>query len=299
MSAIRVRRPVAETGLYNRWILGAASVCRRYQLTPEQAFDFITDGAAVCGRHVGQREIREAIQTAYGKPINGATKSARVEVPAYDPGFLARFASRVKEDVTREWLAEKSIAPLPATPSGYLDAVFAPGDVVFATVNKKSKGGYLYHVGDPIEAEELNEFSANNKDGCWYLSNAVTGTVINDSVRSEPNLTSFRHAVMESDVAPTDLWLKAIVQLHLPIVAIYTSGNRSIHALFRTEATSKTEFDQIVRVKLLPQLALIGADPGALTAVRLTRLPCVTRRDNGKRQELIYIKPSATSEPIL
>ncbi len=169
---------------------------------------------------------------------------------------------------------------------------------MFVTKNKNSKVGFIYNVGDERSADLLARYIAKNNDGCWILSNPVNGEVVNGSIRSEGNLTSFRHAVLESDLAPEDLWLRLLMQLHLPIVALYTSGNRSVHALFRTGAGSKEDFDRIVRDKLMPLLIPFGADPGALTAVRLTRLPCVTRGDNGREQKLLWLYEKPNGGPI-
>jgi hypothetical protein len=41
---------------------------------------------------------------------------------------------------------------------------------------------------------------------------------------------------------------------------------------------------------------MIGADPGAMTPVRLTRLPGCTRR--GKEQKLIYLNPKPSHEGV-
>ena len=88
------------------------------------------------------------------------------------------------------------------------------------------------------------------------------------------------YLVLESDEAPADMWLRALVQLPLPIVAAYTSGGRSIHALVRVNAESKAEWDG-VRDDLVPIVCPLGADAGALSAVRLSRLPGCLR--HGKR----------------
>ena len=81
------------------------------------------------------------------------------------------------------------------------------------------------------------------------------------------------------------------MQLPLPIVSITSSGGKSLHALVRVAANSKANWDQIIGA-IKPRLI----DPGALTAVRLTRLPNCYR---GERfQELLYLDPTPTDEPI-
>jgi hypothetical protein len=77
-------------------------------------------------------------------------------------------------------------------------------------------------------------------------------------------------ALSNNDV-PLVQWLKILVQLPMRTHAIYSSGDESVHALLRVEAHSKDEWDQSMRRTLLPRLAPLGVDPGALTAVHLSR----------------------------
>jgi len=101
-------------------------------------------------------------------------------------------------------------------------------------------------------------------------------------------VTAWRYMVLESDSATEPLWLNMLAQLPLPISAIYDSGGRSIHALIRVDASTKTEWDAIKRT-FVGLLTKLGGDAGALSAVRLTRLPGCLR---GKRkQALIYLNP--------
>ena len=116
------------------------------------------------------------------------------------------------------------------------------------------------------------------------------------SRRSEESVTCWRYVVLESDQAEREDWLRCLIQLPLAIACICDSGGRSIHALVRLDASSKPDWD--ARVKLIkPTLITLGADPGALSAIRLTRLPQAMR---GQRvQRLLYLNPSASATPIM
>jgi hypothetical protein len=103
----------------------------------------------------------------------------------------------------------------------------------------------IWRHGDP--ADSLDCF-IHGHENVWFLANPVTGTEIDNSWRSERNVTDWRYAVLESDIAQTDLWLRVLVQLHLPIAAIYTSGGKSVHALFRVDAPTKTDWDKVTRL---------------------------------------------------
>jgi hypothetical protein len=139
----------------------------------------------------------------------------------------------------------------------------------------------------------------------WFLSNPVDGEFHwnprkqKNSRRSEESVTSWRYAVLESDKAPSHLWLKALVQLPIPIAAIYTSGKRSVHSLVRVDATSKVDWDSMVCGELAPLLVPLGACSGSLSAVRLTRLPNCIRGQTGRLQQLLYLDPDPDGEPII
>jgi hypothetical protein len=116
--------------------------------------------------------------------------------------------------------------------------------------------------------------------------------------------------VIESDEADPAQWLRALVQIPLAIVAAYSSGGRSIHALARVDCASKSAFDAL-RDSATRVLCPIGADGAAMTAVRLTRLPGMMRHGSrGKDgrlvaypaprlQELLWLNPAAPARPIL
>ena len=136
------------------------------------------------------------------------------------------------------------------------------------------------------------------------MCNPVTGQYywnpreLKESRRSEEAVTAWRYAVLESDQAPKHLWLQVLVQLPIPIAAIYDSGGDSIHALVVINAASKAEWDNIVRGDLAGMIVPLGADLGAMTAVRLTRLPNCRRGETGRLQRLLYLNPQADYTPI-
>lgn len=88
------------------------------------------------------------------------------------------------------------------------------------------------------------------------------------------------------------LWLRFLAMVPLAIVAIYSSGGHSLHALVRVDQPDKPTFDALLRENIKKTLPTVGADPGALTPVRLTRLPGCSR--GGNEQRLIYLNPAAS-----
>ncbi|MES2438622.1 MAG: hypothetical protein V4584_06135 [Verrucomicrobiota bacterium] len=255
--------------------------------------------------------------------------------PPYDPGKLADFAARCPYPITPEWLAARSPVAIPetqglATAELFLASLYHPGERVLAFVAEFSQGDFLWTPGGgsyrlaerPGVKAVPSPLPTGGPLGCWFLAQPVSGKwEVNTNNRAPDGspkmgrrhgacVTAWRFMVLESDEAPPELWLRALVQLPLPIVAVYTSGGRSIHALARVDAGSKESWDAL-RDDLVPILAPIGADPAAMTAVRLTRLPGTLRHGSrGKDgkvkpypspclQRLLWLNPRAPARPIL
>jgi hypothetical protein len=231
-------------------------------------------------------------------------------IPAYDAAKLAAVV-RATPAVGPEWFEARSPQdPRRVTPGEFLELAFQPEDRVLVFTSFFSQGEFLWEVGRGGYrlAEERGVAAVRSKlpidggkDGIWYLCNPVSGKWEANprrqgkySRRSEESVTSWRHLVLESDEAPPELWLRFLAMAPLGIVAIYSSGGRSWHALVRVDQPDKASFDALLRNSVKRTLPLLGADPGALTPVRLTRLPGCTRGKN--LQRLIYLNPRAMAE---
>lgn len=247
----------------------------------------------------------------------------------YQPSALQ---SMMMRDFTpdTQWLAEHSpIDPRHITPQKFLDNIFLPKEATILFSRFASQGqlghvagtpdspGKTYYLADrpgprPTICEE---FPTTGKEGLWFLPSPLDGkwypTGKTDpktgdpilSRRSGASITAWRHLLLESDNAPTDEWLNVLLNLPLPITALYTSGSRSIHALIKIDAASKSQFDAF-RDRITPLLSRLGADPAAISGVRLTRLPGVLREgtfdkdgkyqrfDPPRLQRLLYLNPT-------
>jgi hypothetical protein len=231
--------------------------------------------------------------------------------------------------IDREWLRRRS--PIDVSKCGFAEffgAVYEPGDRVLVFTRFTSQGDFLWWVGkggfrlgdrEGLKAVP-SELPGGAKCGVWFLANPVDGgwheaKYLDSggrrlSRRSETAVTKFRYLVLESDTLEEALWLKVLVKLPLPIVAIYTSGSKSIHALVHMGAESKAEWDHM-RNELQPLLTTLGADGAAMSAVRLTRLPFTLRRGSESRagnyiewkepgrQELLFLDAMLDMKPIL
>lgn len=209
----------------------------------------------------------------------------------------------------RAWFAARSPVPVVGvSPGAFLDVLFLPGERVLIFTGFASQGQFIHWCGRgnfrlasrPDVPAVKSALPVGGPDGVWFLCQPVSGKWYPNpravdalgraklSRRSQESVTDWRYMVLESDNAPEPLWLNFLAILPLPVAAIYTSGGRSIHALLKIECRSKAEWDSVRKI-FIRMLAKYGADPGALSAVRLTRLPGMLR--GAALQELLFLNP--------
>jgi hypothetical protein len=220
-----------------------------------------------------------------------------------------------------QWLAERSpIDPREVTPQQFLDAIFEPGEAAFVFLNFFSQGELGHLAGDPGKSYFLGSrpglkpvlaqnFPKTGREGAWFLPVPLDGKWYpTDRVdeygnpvmsrRSAASVKKFRHLVLESDSAADEQWLNLLCQLPLPITALYTSGGKSIHALVKIDCESKSQFDAF-RDRISGVLSKLGADPAAITGVRLTRLPGVFREGTRDKEGRYHRYPEPRLQRLL
>lgn len=224
--------------------------------------------------------------------------------PVFKPAVLERIARQAGaiSDISAFVRQRSALDVNAVTTVTFLNSLYPPesGECVLVFNDMQSQGQLVWRA-DACEHLGPDHLPAG-PDGVWFLPQPVTGEWHPNprqdgkpSRRSEEAVTSWRYLVLESDEADPELWLRALVQMPLRIVSICESGGRSIHALVRVDASSKSDWDALVE-PIKPALIALGADRGALTAVRLTRLPQAQR---GERvQRLLYLNPGAEVRPI-
>jgi hypothetical protein len=240
----------------------------------------------------------------------------------FQESALSKYAGSLAGTVDLVWLASRSdVDPCVMTSAKFLEHIYRPNEKVLIFTEDWTQGQALW-PGD-------KDLPMTGKNGVWFLAQPVDGSYHPNprsrdkksglprmSRRSEESVTSWRHFVIESDEANLKRWLAAIVQFPLRIAAIYTSGSRSVHALVKIGARTKGEWDA-EKEAMKSVLVTLGADLGAMSAVRLTRLPGCWREGktieeemNGKKvkryirfprpqlQKLLYINPDPPMRPI-
>ena len=298
--------PPPEHGIH-LWIISVARRLSFLNLSDMEIFDAIWKMTRGARRYVPPSEIVKSIIKVRGSDVLGLHNQCHFGVvkPHYEPETLKRLAARLPDAVDAEYLRLRSKFTLHnRTPAGFLHKLYRAGEKVVVFDVFESQGCEIWeHPGLAGNLSTLNHLQKGCQ-GVWFLANPCDGQFHWNpreekfSRRSEESISCFRYAVLESDAAEPQIWLRALVQLPLPIAAVYSSGGSSVHALVRIDADSKAEWDRIVRCELAPVLVRLGADPAALSAVRLTRLPNCMRGENGTLQQLFYLDDAPDDTPI-
>ena len=177
----------------------------------------------------------------------------------------------------------------------YISAVFEPDDHVAYCTNcfKDDKG--KYHPGkrtydrtagrlleelDSAEKIEDVFYDYDHECGAWISFNPMDGQggKIN-------NITDYRYALVESDTNAIDMQYAIMTELQLPIVALVHSGNKSLHAIVRVDASNEKEYSRHVDYlyKICKQNGL-DVDQSAKNPSRLSRMPGFWR---GKKKQFL------------
>jgi hypothetical protein len=219
--------------------------------------------------------------------------------PEFEETALSKFAGELTDSVDLLWLASRSDQdPCTVTSARFLEFLYRHGENVLIFTDNKSQGEAIW---------PRDEIPDRGPHGVWFLAQPVDGKYHPNprspdkqgkprmSRRSEESVMSWRYFVIESDKANLKQWLGALAQFPLRIAAIYSSGGRSLHALVKIDARTKGEWDS-EKEAMKRALVVLGADLGAMSAVRLTRLPGCWRRRS--LQKLLYINPDPPMRPI-
>lgn len=117
--------------------------------------------------------------------------------------------------------------------------------------------------------------------GAWIRFNPLDGRGVNDE-----NVTEYRYALVESDAMSIEKQYSTIQALELPVALLVHSGGKSLHAIVKVEAKSKSEYRN--KVNLLYEVCEANGmkvDQNNKNPSRLSRMPGVAR--GGHRQYIV------------
>jgi hypothetical protein len=194
-----------------------------------------------------------------------------------------------------DFKATSPIPPADVSTSEFLRRLYGGKHNIIFT-DQQTQGKLVWH--DKVPDLAVDQITTNNTEGAWVMVNPVDGQfkaierLGKKSRRAEENLVAYEYLLIESDSVELELWLRVLSNLSLPIVSVTTSGSKSAHALVRVNAKDRADYLEKAS-EIADLLVPLGADPAAMSAVRLTRVPGCMRKDTGKAQTLIYFNPEA------
>lgn len=121
----------------------------------------------------------------------------------------------------------------------------------------------------------------DHEAGAWIRFNPMDGK----GAKNE-NVTDYRYALVESDSMTLDEQVKLIKRLELPVAVLMYSGGKSVHAIVKVNARSKSEYND--RVKKLYKVCAdngMEIDKQNKNPARLSRMPGCER--SNKKQYII------------
>lgn len=186
-----------------------------------------------------------------------------------------------------------------------LEALFSASDIIcFNTHFHKSDEGKWLPNGKPEfhNAYKLIEKlrNANSIEEVFPEYNSQAGILfcvnpMKVGRRLNENVTSFRNALIEYDDISKEEQIERLLDSGLPILSMTDSGNKSVHAIVRVDASNAKDYKRKV-VELYGALeAKYGSpcDSANKNPSRLTRLAGATRGMN--TQQLLYTEVNADS----
>lgn len=271
-------------GGVHAWLLSRANRLRREGMTKEEVAERLRIESAKCGRTVPPREISATVDTAFS---SSAPRRTTVDAP-YDESALCAAVARVPEDSLwiRDLLRERSaVDPLRLSTGEFLAHLYDEEEACAVWREKNDSRPQIWRDGDEVRAGSV-----------FYLTNPVDGLghprldgKPGVSYRNASAVTSWRYCLLESDAAPPNLWIRWVLTLPIHIQSIVSSGRRSLHALWRLDASSEEDFRARVDA-VRGVLTRFGCDPGALSAVRPSRLPGAIRPETGQWQRVWFVR---------
>ena len=204
-------------------------------------------------------------------------------IPAHDKGYVVAPPMEPKYIVApTDWDPKKQIID-------YLNALFDPEDIVGYVLNTtedgkpKGKGSHTRTASEIITALNKNDIdqamlcTPDTKAGGWVRVNPLDGHGVADA-----NITSFKHVLVEADDMDIEDQASLYEALELPIAALVNSGNKSLHAVVKIDATTREEYDKrtnflfdVLEKNGLEKKARRNRNPS-----RLSRLPGLERGFN-------------------
>lgn len=239
-------------------------------------------------------EIKATLQSAFNRPIDYKPSNKRTQTfsDSVAGGFLSWDDDIGGLSAPPKKKVEAYRAEIPPPVSDWemdfqrlLESAFEPHELISFNYDVRELNGKNIPKGKGVvgvSREKLLETPieeiVKHNSGAWIRINPMNGEGISDN-----NVTSFRHALVESDTLPLEQQLSIYKELQLPVSALIHSGGKSVHAWVRVDAENLDQYKK--RVKYLYELMEQNGfeiDHSNKNPSRLSRLTGVLRGDQAQ-----------------
>jgi hypothetical protein len=179
--------PCPATGsghrLVHGWVMSAANACRHFELTTEQAAEWIVPRMS---RYPERREIEDTLEKVYGSESGTFAGSKGEHTPKHKPFDADKLRERIAGiDIPDpvQYLRDRSPMPIDIRPSEFLQAITPPGHCR-AVLNDPNASGTqvkIWRRGEAIEQIEIDR----RIDGLGEGISARSVVSQSDSLRSD------------------------------------------------------------------------------------------------------------------
>jgi RecA-family ATPase len=164
-------------------------------------------------------------------------------------------------------------------PIEFLNRVFHAGEYVCITL-PDSEGNptvnEIHSREEWLDADFGNSYASTY--GVWFCINPLK----DHESRTDDNVSDFRHLLVEIDNGALEEQYANLKASGLPMAALSYSGNKSIHALVKIDASDAEEFQDRQKI-VYRYLGSLGIDKANSNPARLSRLPGVARGEDKQR----------------
>ncbi len=250
-------------------------------------------------RTVKPSEIWDAIRKVFNSPPSfGARRHRRVSV---DGAALVKAILELGNGFTENDLLKASPIRLEWSPVEYapriLRLLYEPDDYVFI--------GDRYDGAENVRYVEdwLELFESGRRPGPHIIPNPLTGRPGKTqegepSYRADSCVAQFKFATVEFDDKPLEWQLRFWAGVKLPVVALISSGGKSIHGWIKIEGIENREdWTEHIEGSLFDILTDLGVDGSCKNEARLSRMPGHFRSEKQEWQRLLYLAPEG--KPVL
>lgn len=296
--------PVAGDGV-NRWLFIAGKKLHRLKIQPSIIEELLEEATADCGRELKPDEIPRAVRnSAPGAKSDGSWRRKWPERNLDQIEAIGLNGMRLSE---LEQHSPVQLSPSENHAEEIVDHLFPADSLIcagstvrlFLTRPREAWRGFLARQQFVVPSP-MSKLKGVTQEGKL-------------SSRSEDNVGPRHHLVVEFDFkekdangrdTPTGPMLRRLAEqnvtiadlcaaLHAelaklrPLALVVHSGGKSAHGWYPCAGMDEAALHRFMRYAVS-----IGADAATWTRVQLVRMPDGVRRNNGKRQRVLYFNPA-------